>query len=124
MIYLRYSNDNFETYTGIQISELKLINKPTRSSVKGSTLRGTAYSHKRFTKTNNFTLVVSADELYQSTKYNYMLNFFKAGSHKFSTDDVTYTEVILDDEQFNEEYLEENKHLPEITFNFTQKYKD
>ena len=68
--------------------------------------------------------MISADELYQSSKYNFMLNFFKAGSHRFSLDDTTYVDIVLDDENFNEEYIEENKHLPEITFNFVQKYKD
>jgi hypothetical protein len=124
MIYLRYSNDNFETYTGIALNELKIKTTPIRSTVKGSTLRGTAFSHKRFTKTNNFSLVVSADELYSTTKYNFMLNFFKAGAHRFSADDTTYIDIVLDDENFNEEYLEENRLLPEITFNFLQKYKD
>jgi hypothetical protein len=124
MIYLRYSNDNWATNTSASFKELKVTKSKNRKVAKSETLQGAYIAHKWFSKSSNYDIIISANELYITSKYNYLLDFFKAKSHRLSFDDSTWIDVVLDDETFNEEFIEGNVNLPEVTLKFIQKFKD
>ena len=101
---------------------LKFKKNENTKHISGRDLREVEYRHL-LSKRNIYELIISADELIDSTKFAFIVAFHKADTWKFSEDNWTSEkEVVIDDGDLPVEFIENCKYLPQITYKFTQKY--
>ena len=125
-IYLKYRN-NAGVWSASQGYSALITRKIISTErAKGTTKRGVNYAHLLHTKSNNYTITISADQLIDSAKKTFIDNFYSATGWKFSDDNfVTETEMVLDnDGAMGYEYIGNSRYLPKITLNLLQKYPD
>jgi len=124
-IYLKYGNYNAgslqwsdsETFSALMFNEY-----PETDRVINRGLNGVEYNHLKSYRTI-WKLIVSANELVDPDKYEFIKSFYAAGAWKFSTDNWT-TETLVSLKETGDmpvEFLENHKLLREITFTFIQK---
>lgn len=121
--YIKYSNDNWATETKVSFPYVVLDRQITSvKKEKGQTLRGKDYAHRLFSKTKR-KVILSADSLTVGDGQDKIRAIWKAGALKYSPDDVTYTNVILEnDGDYTPELIDDDEALEE--FEFTLIYQD
>lgn len=123
--YLKYSNDNWSTSTKMEITNA-INNKENKEVVKqaGRTLRQRDYEHRLATKTVR-TIALSANFLSTTANKSFITSFLTAGARRYSDDDVTYDDVVVDlDGDLPYEYINNHSSLPEIEFKLINKDTD
>lgn len=124
MIYLKYGiwEDGAVTWSDSQaFNELKFIRTPVSEHSAGRTLTGKNYVHVVSTR-YEWNLVISADELLDANKLEFLKKFHFASVWKFSLDNwANSTEVTIADGSQAIDLIEGSKYLPEIQYIFTQK---
>lgn len=125
-VYLRYSNDNWATNTGLTLHPIDFKIIPAVNRLQGSTLRDVRFSHKISSRTKSAQIIISANELYVSATYTFIIAFYNAAAWRYSLDNwSTYVDVDLAEAgELPVEFLEGNKNLPEIKLTLIQKYPD
>lgn len=116
-IYIKYTNDNWVTEAKMTIPN-PLLDRELLSVSKeiGQTLRGIDYSHKLFTKTRRL-IRLSADQLNSSSQKAKMRAVWAAGALKYSPDDSTYVDVILEkDGDYSPDFIDDDENLEEFEF--------
>jgi len=124
-IYLKYGTYNSgslewsdsETFSALIFNEY-----PETDRVVNRGLNGVEYNHLKSVRTI-WKLIISANELVDSDKYEFIKNFYTAGAWKYSTDNWT-TETLVNLKESGEmpvEFLENHKLLREISFTLVQK---
>jgi len=121
-IYLKYSNDNWDTETSDSFDAISHIVTIERNKEVSNTLNGTIVNHLK-DKRNKAEIIISANELYIPANVTFLDNFFNANARKYSTDDVTYIVVEATDEP-DITFINGNKKLPQYAFTLINKYKD
>jgi hypothetical protein len=121
MIYLKYKNDS-NTWSAVEsFSELVFKTIPNVERETKTALNGKNYSHKKYSF-NNYSLVISANELYKPSKFVFLTNFYLGNAWQISTDGTTYNDVIMiTSGEMPIDYIEGNLNLKEITLNFIDK---
>lgn len=115
-IYIKYTNDNWATETKVTINAILDREITSVSKTIGDTLRGFTYSHKNYTKTKRL-IKLSADALDTATKRLQIRAIWTAGAIKYSSDNSTFTDVIIDkDGDYSPELLEDDENLEEFEF--------
>jgi hypothetical protein len=126
-IYLKYGTWNAGTLTwssSQSFNALSFTNVPSANRIEGNDLRDEVYNHLVSTR-NIWKLIISCDELVNSTKKSFLLTFFKAHEWKFSLDNwTTETVVSIPTGDMQIENIEKNKNLVEVTLLLTQKVPD
>ncbi|MFA7327138.1 MAG: hypothetical protein WC121_10770 [Candidatus Kapaibacterium sp.] len=123
-IYIKYTNDNWITNTKVTINPILDREISAVSKEIGDTLRGFGYSHKRYSKTKRL-IKISADDLDTSLQKQKIRAIWTAGALKYSPDDVTYTDVILDkDGDYSPEYIDDDENLEEVELKLTYRVPD
>lgn len=130
MIYLKYG-----TYTGTtrtltsyqSYNPLKCMTYLETEREAGRTLRKNEFNHL-LSKRYIYKITISADELYSSSNFNFLKNFYNAnGGWQLSTTGTgtnDFFEVVLKEAgEMPVTYLEENMNLPELTFTLIDKVK-
>lgn len=125
MISLKYGNYTSGTLnlsTAMDFTELIFHRIPTVTHSSGRDLRQTNYVHVLGSH-NIYVLTISADELYQTIKKEFLLNLFKASAVFFSQDnwDTSYEVVLEKDGELPIEWIEDFDLLPEITLRLIDK---
>jgi hypothetical protein len=127
MIYLTYgiyNNGTIEWRTPPEgFSETRVTELTETTRVNGLLLNQEPYTHLLASRTV-WELVISADELATSSKYNFMIDFFNADAWRYGGDSYGYgyCEVFLRDEGLMPvTFLEDHTGLPEVVFKLAQK---
>jgi hypothetical protein len=125
MIYLKYgiwSAGSITWSSSQSFNELKFIETPVSEHNSGRTLSGIDYKHNKSNR-SEWELVISANELTDSTKLAFLKNFHFASAWKFSlvSNWATETVVTIEDGQQGIDYIENCKYLPEISIKLVQK---
>jgi len=114
----------FEAVTIVPTKKVKRI--------AGYDLRDKPYSHLHSSRPA-WDLVISADELTDSQKRNFLHELFNADEWRYGTESFYYgygmgygyvDVFLLDHDVLPETFLEDNLSLPEIVFRFEQKEPD
>lgn len=115
MIYLKYTNNNWVAETKISFTELRFREVEMKSVIQGETLRFSHYSHRLGTK-KKYDLIISADSLVTATNLANIKLFFTASAWKYSTDDSTYYDCIIEEEAIEDclQYIDEDTRMPEF----------
>jgi len=107
-----------------------VVPKPQVKRSSGSDLRDVPYSHLHSAR-DSWELVVSADELADIAKKNYLKDFFYADAWRYGASDFYYgygmgygyvDVFLLDQDVMPVSFLEDNVKLPEVIFNIQQKW--
>lgn len=115
-IYIKYSNNNWVTDTKITLDPILDRTIVSTSKVKGTSLRGYDFSHRLYNKTKRL-IRISADQLQTDTQKQNIRAIWTAGGLKYSSDDVTYFDVVLkDDGDYSPELIDDDENLEEIEF--------
>lgn len=127
-LYLKYGTYSALTLTwsaSQTFTALKIEDYITAERELTKSLRGVNIVNHSFKRTE-WDVVISADQLTDSTKLAFIKSFFQAHRWKFSLDDwTTEKEVVIEEnERIPFELLEENKNLKEIRLKFIQKSPD
>lgn len=113
-VWIKYSNDNWGTETKASFSAILDREIPTVVKERGQTKRGIDYAHVLFNKTKR-KIVISADELWEDAQKTEIRNIWNAGALKYSDDDSTYIDVVLDaDGDYSPDFLEDDESLEEV----------
>lgn len=122
MIYLKYTNNNWSSETKISFTELRFQTINMKSVIQGETLRFNHYSHNLGTK-NKYDLIITGDELVSSTKLANIKLFFAAGAWKYSLNDSTYYDVIIEQSTIEDclQYIDGDPHFPEFRCTLIEK---
>ena len=119
-----YTGNNFAWSSGQNFRELDLKIVPETERIQGRTLRSKEYSHF-ISKKDVFKITISADELYNTTKYNFIKSFYAAngGRWQISLDSwASSTEVVLKEAgEMPVEFIDNVSGLPEISFTLIEK---
>ena len=107
---------------GVAFMAVKCIEKINTTHIKGRDLRESEFRHRKSTR-KIWEIVISANMLADDDLYSFMKLFYKASYWKIRVDDVDYI-VVLDDGDLPENFLENNKHLPEIQLVLIQRDPD
>jgi hypothetical protein len=131
-IYLRYGNYvsgtlTYETAVEFNPPILRPINSFKR--IASNDLRDINFSHLKSSRTKNYEIVLSANDLSSSTKFTFMVNFFKADAIQYNlTNEDWDTEAVLcsidDSGDMPIDYINNHKLLRRLKFNLIQKYPD
>lgn len=107
-----------------------IVPVPENKRTTGSDLRDIPYSHLHSAR-DSWELVISADELSESMKYNWLKQFFNADAWRYGTSDFYYgygmgygyvDVFLLNQGKMPVSFLEENMNLPEVVLNLQQKW--
>lgn len=118
-VYFKYSDNNWSSITTVT---LVAVDDRKITSVKkenGQTIRGYNYSHKLFEKQKR-EIKISANYLYASTYRDILRAIWTAGALRYSNDNITYYDVVLDtDGDYPAEFIEDDQNFEEVTLNIT-----
>lgn len=112
LVYGVYSGTSLTQYA-TTFAELGYYTAVETEREIGRTLRQIDFAHKFGSKLIHH-LTISADELYNTTKFDFMKNFYKADKWWIGSSEV----VLQDTGEMPVEHLEGNKHLPEVVLTF------
>lgn len=119
IIKLRYT----DTADAIQTADFDPINDktvPVTDKDNGATLRGTLYSHLLSAR-DKHTLTLSADELKDPAKENFIKDMFCRPSCEISFDDgATWRECTTDPGELSFEYVNGLKRLKQTTLTLNE----
>ena len=118
-IYIKYTNDNWATNTKVTIDAI--LDREILSVKKdiGQSLRGFDYSNTLFKKKKRI-IRISADQMVTNTARTNIRAIWTAGALKYSPDDTTYIDVILEkDGDYDPEFLEDDENLEEVELKLT-----
>lgn len=118
-IYIKYKQDNGTYATEQLYNVLRYEEIPSTEGELGTTLGQLQYYH-RFAKRNKYQIVISADELFDETKYNYIKNLYVYKHAQISIDNkVSWLDVMLiDDGDMPIDFLEDSTFIREVSLNF------
>jgi hypothetical protein len=135
-LYLKYGTWN-DTTKVLDWSAEQLLNAisvkavPFTKRITSTGLQGVGVSHKLYKK-YGYEIIISADELADSTKYSWLISFFLADgwlvsinsdvAKRWGGSDLTQTTLVINTEKLPVEFLEGNKYLPEVKFECEDKY--
>lgn len=126
-LYLKYGTWSFGTLTWSSSQSFNAIDYDTvinTDAVEGRDLRGIEFSHILSTRKVH-VVIISADELLNSTKWSFIENFHKAHAWKLSTNNwSTEVEVMKPKGDLPVSRIEDCKYLKEIKYTLTQKNPD
>lgn len=132
-VYLNYgiNNDGIVTWVAppLGVEAVRIEPKKRTERINGIDLRQIPYT-QLLSKRDTWILTVSADELMDSVKKNFMENFFTAHAWRYGGEsyyygyasDIGYVDVFLEDVgDMPLSYLEDDVSLPEVTFKLIRK---
>jgi len=127
-IYLKYG-----IYTGTTISwttlgpvnALQCLEIPETTREADRSLRQIEYSHT-LSGRSTWNIIISSDILFETTNFDFFKAFYKADLWALSFDNFsTETEVVISETDLMPiEFIQNNKYLPEFSFNLIQKNPD
>lgn len=131
-IYLRYGAYDSGSITWETAKEYKpLILRPLviPERITGRDLRSINFSHLKSLRTKSYEVVISANDLVDSTKLSYLKSFFTAEISQYNLADTNWNDngIIVTFENSDAipfESINNHKQLLKIKFNLIQKYPD
>lgn len=124
MIYLRYGSYTAgvkSAATSMAFNELRCRSTQNVDAIKVRDLRQAERRNVLSTR-KKWTIIISADELIDSSKCEFLDAFLAADWKEFSTDNwATAIEVVDDAGDAKIDYVKDSKSLPRRTLELTQK---
>lgn len=107
MITLKYGT------TQEQFNELFIESIPVTDRVAGRMLNGMAFSHLK-SKWSEHTVIISADELCNTSKHNFLKEFWSSKEQlQLKIENAEFVQVLIESGAAPVENIEGNVHLPE-----------
>lgn len=131
-LYLRYGNYSSGTLTYEAAVEFAPpVLRPIKyfKRISGVDLREINFSHLKSARTKSYEVVLSANDLSVTSKFDFIVNFYKADAIQYNLvntdwDTLGVTCSIEDSGMLPIEYINNHKLLRRLKFNLIQKYPD
>lgn len=126
MIWLNYINGATPPGVSMRFDPISVRERASVTRRGGETLRGTTYDH-RLGARRTWEIVISADELIDADRREFVLEFFLGGRRFISFEDVdtapttTWVGVAIEGGDAPIEAIEGNERLVEWTFRLIEK---
>ena len=128
-VYLKYTTWNSGTNVWNAFSSAKSFNclefysNKQKDIISGKTIRQSMFVHQ-LGKRKFWNIVIGADVLYSTTNWNWLVTFFEAHRWQLSEDNITFYEVIMEDDVMPLAFSAGNKYLKKSSFKLTQKDRE
>jgi hypothetical protein len=130
-IYLRYGNytDGVVVWSSYKDFSPPVMRQFTQNNkITGNDLRDIAFSHVKSRRTQNYEIVLSANDLANDSNYNFIVALYNADIVQYNfnaANSLSWVSVLIDENgKMPLEYLNNHKKLRKLKLTLIQIYPD